>query len=104
MLLTRSTEAAKKAGILPKPGKARLIFGNTLKSEVSLTINGKTIKMRAGEGEKKPDGPSLDLAPGKHNLSMTIDGKPTTEELELEADQTWGVIVLEGGPLPLLMY
>ena len=103
-LATRSQDAAKKAGILPKPGKARMIFGNTLKSNVSLTIDGKNIKLKPGEGEKKPDGPSLDLEPGKYKLTVTIDGKTTSDDVEVDADQTWGVVVIEPGALPLLMY
>lgn len=103
-LFTRSVEAAKKAGILPVEGKARLVFANSLDQGVSLTIDGQTVKLAPGEGEKKPDGPKLDLAPGKYELSVTIDGQTTTEELEVDEDQTWGVIVLEEGALPLLMY
>lgn len=103
-LFTRSEAAAKKAGILPKPGQARLVFGNTLKSNVSITVDGKTVKLRPGEGEKKPDGPALDLAPGTYQLKATIDGQDSTEEVTVEADQTWGVIVLDLGVLPLLMY
>ena len=81
-----------------------MIFGNTLKSNVSLTIDGKNIKLKPGEGEKKPDGPSVDLEPGKYKLTVTIDGKTTSDDVEVDADQTWGVVVIEPGALPLLMY
>ena len=42
--------AAAKANIIPKQGKARLVFGNMGDGEVALSINKQTIKIAAGAG------------------------------------------------------
>jgi hypothetical protein len=42
--------AAAKADIMPKPGRAKLMFGNIGDSEAALAINEQTIKIAAGAG------------------------------------------------------
>jgi len=98
------TEAAKM-GLLPKPGQAKVVFGNTLKSGVVITVNKKRIKLGANVGAEKPNGPKLDLAPGKYKFMVTLPGKPAqSEDVDLAADETWGLIVGPGGLLPLHVY
>lgn len=104
-LSTRNPGEAAKAGVLPKPGQAKFIFGNILPSEASITFNGKTIKIAGGAGTKAPDGQMLDLAPGKYKYSISVPGKPSqNEEVEAGADQTWGLMVGPGGILALQVY
>ena len=63
------------------------------------------IKVAAGGGTKGPDGAMLDLPPGKHKFSIKMPGKPTSnDELEVGADQTWGLLIGPGGALPLQVY
>ena len=105
-LATRSAAAAKKAGILPKPGQARVIFGNPGEKQVKVTLGGKSFTLKAGTGAKKPDGPSLDLKPGKYKVKVEAAGEPAaTEEIEVSADGTWAVMVgTELGVLALQVY
>jgi hypothetical protein len=44
-----------------------------------------------GAGTKKPDGPTLDMPPGKYPYSIKLPGKPP--QVELGADETLGLMV-----------
>ena len=73
--------------------------------EAEVTINKQTIKVAAGVGAKAPNGPTLDLAPGKYKFSVKLPGMPLqNDELEVGADETWGLLIGPGGALPLQAY
>ena len=104
-LVVKNPEAAVKAGVMPKPGQAKLLITNPSPAEVVLTINKQTIKAAAGSGTKGPDGAMLDLPPGKYKFSIKLPGQPAHEdELEVGADQIWGLLIGPGGALPLQVY
>lgn len=107
-LVVRHPEAAAKAGILPATGKVRLLLGNMGDTDVSVTIAGKTIKVGAGVGSpKKPDGPTLDVAPGAHRIVIKAAGSPAQEtKLTVAANDSWGIMVGPGGRdiVPLQLY
>ena len=47
----------------------------------------------------------LDLPPGKYKFSIKLPGKPAfNDELEVGADETWGLMIGPGGVLPLQVY
>ena len=59
----------------------------------------------AGVGMKGPDGPIVELAPGKYKFSIKTAGKPpSNDEITVGADETWGVMIGPGGALPLRVY
>jgi hypothetical protein len=114
-LAVKNPAAVAKNGLLPKPGQAKVLFGNMLPTDAVVTINKKTVKVAAGAGFKGPDGkppelvpgkdPILDLAPGKYAYSIKLTGMPArNDELEIGADETWGLMIGPGGALPLHMY
>ncbi|MGZ5840671.1 MAG: hypothetical protein ACXWJ8_01890 [Xanthobacteraceae bacterium] len=104
-LTVRNPDAAAKAGVAPKPGQAKLLISNPNEVEAVITINKQTIKAAAGAGMKGPDGPILDLAPGKYKFSIKLAGKPASnDELEVGADETWGLFVGPAGALPMHVY
>ncbi len=104
-LTVRSPEAAAKGGVMPKAGQVKVLISNPSESEAVITINNKTIKVAAGVGMKAPDGPVLDLAPGKYKFSIKMPGKPTSnDELNVGADETWGLLIGPGGALPMRVY
>lgn len=103
-LSVKNPEAAKKAGVLPPVGKARVLFGNILPTESALTFNKKTIKVPGNAGAKAPDGPTLDVAPGKYKYSIKVGGKVETDEVELRPNETWGLMIGPGGILALQAY
>jgi len=104
-LTLKNPDAAKAAGILPKPGQAKVMFGNILQTEGSLTFNNQTIKVAAQAGTKAPDGPMLDLVPGKYKYSIKMLGQPTqNDDVEVHAEETWGLMIGPGGVLALQAY
>lgn len=98
--------AAAKGDVMPKPGQARLMFVNIGDSEAALTINKQTIKIAAGAGGPHAKGPTLDLPPGKYQYSVKVAGRPAgNSEIEIAADDTWGLMVAPGGDvMPLQVY
>lgn len=101
----RKTEEATKAGVLPKPGQARVLFGNASPAAAVITINKQTINVGAGVGAKAPDGPSIDIAPGTYTYSIKSGARSMgSEKIDIGADETWGIIVGPGGGLALRVY
>jgi hypothetical protein len=102
---TKDAAAAAKGGVLPKPGQAKLLVTNPNDMEAAITINKQTYKVAAGGGTKGPDGAMIDLPPGKYKFSTKLPGKAASnDELEVGADQTWGVLIGPGGALTLQVY
>jgi hypothetical protein len=105
ILVVKNPGAVAKASIMPKPGQAKVLFGNINSAEAAITFNSKTLKVAAGAGTKKPDGPSLDLPPGKYKYSIKLPGRPAqSDEVEVGADETWGLMIGPGGVLALQAY
>lgn len=91
--------------MMPKPGHAKLAFVNPNEMEAAVTINKQTIKVVAGGGTNGPDGQLLDLPPGKYKFSIKLAGKPASnDEIEVGADQAWGLLIGPGGALPMQVY
>ena len=104
-LVTKNPDAAAKAGVIPKQGQAKVLISNPNDVEAVITINKQTIKAVAGAGVKGPDGPILELAPGKYKFSVKLAGKPASDdELQVGADETWGLLIGPGGALPMHVY
>ncbi|MBY0559289.1 hypothetical protein [Hyphomicrobium sp.] len=105
-LSVREDDKAKKSGLLAKPGQTKLLIGNFLETEAVITIAGKTIKVPAGAGSKGPDGPTLDVAPGKYpyKLKGGASGPAPDDPVEVGADEIWGLMIGPGGVLPVQMY
>jgi hypothetical protein len=90
--------AAAKADVVPRPGQAKLLLGNIGDSDASLSINKQTIKIAAGAGGPGSKGPTLELPPGKYQYSVKVAGGPAqNNEIEVAADDAWGLMVAPGG-------
>jgi hypothetical protein len=73
--------------------------------EATVTVNKKAIKVAAGVGSKGPDGPTLDLPPGHYTVAVKLAGHAvTSQEADVGADETWGLLIGPGGVLPLQVY
>jgi hypothetical protein len=104
-LMLKKKDEAEKSGLLPKPGQAKIMFGNIQPSAATITINKQTINIPAGAGSKTPNGPSIELPPGKYSYSLKAGGKSgPSEEVEVGADEIWGLMVGPGGVLAIQMY
>ena len=104
-LVVRKDAEAKKSGLMAKPGQTKVLIGNMTEQEAVITINGRTIKVAAGAGAKAPDGPYLELGPGKYKYSSKAGGKPAkNDDLVIGADEIWGLMIGPGGSLPMQLY
>ena len=104
-LTVKNPDAARQRGVLPKPGQVKVLFGNINDAEAAITFNNKTIKVAAHAGTKAPDGPTLDLPPGKYMYSIKLPGRlAQSEEFDVGADETWGLMIGPGGVLALQAY
>lgn len=106
-LVERKTEAARKAGLLPLPGKVRLMVGNGFKADAVIEINGRPYPIAKETGTKDPESAvKIDLFPGRNKLVIKLPGrKDQTEEVNAAAGDAWGLIVVEtGGVLSIQLY
>ena len=114
--LSMRKRADAMAGIPAKPGQVRLMLGNQTDGAAVVTIDERTINLPAHAGEKLTDTedaakeasdiPKIDLPPGKHMITLRVEGGRThRSELEVAANETWGVLVgPNGAPLPIRIY
>jgi hypothetical protein len=107
-LVARHPGEATRAGVLPAPGKVRLLFGNMGDAEVSVSVANRTIKIAPGVGgPKKPNGPTMELAPGTYKVTTRIAGRSLhSSDLRIAANDSWGLMVAPDGRdiLPLQLY
>ena len=106
-VVVRLEAAAKAAGILPSAGKARIYLGNMTDSAVTFSIDGKdiTVPVQDPSSNSMKNVPFVDLAPGKHDFTLTLAGQaPTKDMIEIKSGETWALVAGPGGALPLEMY
>jgi hypothetical protein len=107
-LIQKIPAEAAKSGLLPAPGRAKLMFGNIGDAEAAIVINAKTLKMPPGTGgPNSPHGPTFELPPGKYKYVVKVAGRPDrVHEVTVAANDAWGVMVGPGGDgvLALQMY
>lgn len=90
---------AKADGMLPEPGKGRIVLINGHTQDVVIMIGKQRYPLKAGQGTTNPKSAlNYSVAPGKYDLQIIPAGQaPQAESLEIPAGTTWGVIVLPGG-------
>lgn len=106
-LISRDGAAAKAAGVLPAPGKSRLIIGNTSENAAVVTVNKRDYNLAAGAGANDPKtGLNWEVAPGKYTVEIKLPGAAVqSETLTIGADEAWGLVILPaGGCLPVQLY
>jgi hypothetical protein len=100
-LATHDQAAASKTPLFPKPGQIKVAIGNVTDKAAEVTIAGKKIKVPANVGSQKPDGPTLDLPPGK--IEMAIKGG-AKDSFEAAPDEIWMAMIGPGGILFVQAY
>jgi hypothetical protein len=98
-LVSRDALAAKAAGMLPSPGKARLFIANDSARESVITVSKREYKIAAGAGAKNPKtGFNWELAPGNYTIEIKKPGgQLQSEKLKIRPDETLGVIIDASG-------
>jgi hypothetical protein len=103
----KSESAARKDGILPPTGMARIYLGNATDVQVVFTVDKKkfTVKKQSIADNSMKDAPFVDVKPGKHSYTLTGSGLAAVKDIiEAGSDETWGLIAGPGGAMPLQMY
>ncbi|GIK43624.1 MAG: hypothetical protein BroJett011_74570 [Chloroflexota bacterium] len=106
-LTIKMIAAAKKDGILPPSGQARIYFGNFTDGQIVFNINQKEIKVEVQDpGQTSMEGvPFVDVPPGEHAFTLTLPGEtPLSDKITVGQDETWALAGGPGGALPLQMY
>ncbi|MEO6607673.1 MAG: hypothetical protein ABIN69_04305, partial [Aestuariivirga sp.] len=93
--------AASKSSLFPKPGQIKVAIGNITEKAAEVTIAGTKIKVPAGAGTKAPDGPTLDLPPGK--IEVALKGG-AGDSFQAGPDQIWMAMIGPGGFLFIQAY
>lgn len=90
---------ARRDGVLPEAGKARLVMANGHSRNVVITIGKQDYPLRAGQGAQDPKTAlNYSIAPAKYVVTIKIPGEaPQTETLDIAAGTAWGVIALPTG-------
>lgn len=98
-LLSRDATAAKAAGFLPGPGKARLFIANGSARAAVITISGRDYTIKAGAGARDPKtGINWEVAPGNYTVEIkTPRGQIQSEKLKLVPGKTLGVMIDSSG-------
>ncbi|QDU46723.1 hypothetical protein Mal52_52450 [Symmachiella dynata] len=98
-ITTRNEVKAKQDGVLPEPGKARLILGNAHTRPVVITIVKRDYTLKPGQGGRDlKTALNYTVVAGKYPLTIKTPGeKPQSEELNITEGTTWGVIALPTG-------
>jgi len=98
---------AKEAGILPPAGKARIYLGNMTENPVVFSIDKKkfSVKQQSTADNSMKDAPFVDVATGSYPFTLTQKGqKPSSDKIQVGADETWGLIAGPGGAMPIRIY
>ncbi|BBO32318.1 hypothetical protein PLANPX_1930 [Lacipirellula parvula] len=90
---------AKADGMLPEPGKGRIVLVNGDSREAVVMIGKQRYPLKAGLGTTNPKSAlNYSVASGKYDLQVIAAGQaPKAETLNVAAGTTWGVMVLPGG-------
>jgi len=91
--------AAKRDGILPEPGKARLVMGNAYDRDIVITIGKTNYPIKSGRGARDPKTAlNYTIGAGRYVLTIQIPGQPAkTETLDITEGTAWGVLALPTG-------
>ncbi|QAU43897.1 hypothetical protein [Bradyrhizobium guangzhouense] len=106
-LVQRNREAAILAHVMPRPGRAALMFTNLGNKETVLTLDNHTVTLPARTGKERPEAPLFNVPPGKYAYVLKIDGEADRDTtIELAAGDAWEVTVGPEGDLwsPLQLY
>ncbi len=106
-LVQRNKGAATMAHVMPKPGRAALMFTNLGDKEAVITLDHHIVMLPARAGRERPEAPLFNMPPGKYSYALKIDGGPDRDTtIELVAGDAWEVTVGPEGDLwsPLQLY
>ncbi|WP_314954330.1 hypothetical protein [Bradyrhizobium cosmicum] len=106
-LVQKNQEAATRAQIMPRPGRAALMFTNLADKEAVFIIDNRTVPLPARAGRERPEAPLFNMPPGKYRYTLKMEGRPDRDTaIDLVAGDAWDVTVgPDGNPWsPIQLY
>lgn len=106
-MFVRDIALAKQEGILPEPGKGRLVLGNGNNVAVTFSVGNANYSLKPEQGAKDYKQAVIQsLPPGSYTVTLRTAGQsPQTEKIELTEGSVWGVIALPmGGCFPVQLF
>ncbi|OKO79628.1 hypothetical protein AC629_28530 [Bradyrhizobium sp. NAS80.1] len=106
-LVQRNQDAATRAHVMPKPGRAALMFTNLGDKDAVFTLDNQSVTLPARAGKERPEAPLFNLPPGKYAYALKVEGHPDRDTtIELLAGDAWEVTIGPDGDLwsPLQLY
>ena len=92
----RQEALAREHGVVPAQGKAMLMLGNANEVAIEISIDGKPQRLAAEQGGRDPaDALKVPIEPGAHTVKIGSE----SEQIDVPAGATWGVIAIPGGGL-----
>ena len=85
----RNPDAVAKSGIMPKPGQAKVMFGNINGAAAAITFNNKTINVAAGAGTKSRMAQCSTCHPQIQIFDQAAGRPSESDVVEVGADETW---------------
>ena len=105
-LMVKNPAAAAKAGIMPKPGQVKVLFGNinAARKRRSRSTTSRSRSRPASASRSRTARCSI-WRPASTSTRSRLAGKPMqNDEVELGADEIWGLMIGPGGVLALQAY
>jgi hypothetical protein len=105
-LIVRNEAEASKAGAVPKPGQARVVFSNETASGAGIFINRRFfwVPPNVGTPPAKKAAP-FDLPPGSYSYALMIHRKTIfSDRITIGADETWRLAIEPGAVMRSQLY
>lgn len=106
-LVQKNREAATRAQVMPRSGRAALMFTNLADKEAVVVIDQRTVTLPPRAGKERPDAPLFNMPPGRYPYTLKVEGQPDHDTtIDLVAGDAWDVTVgPDGNPWsPLQLY
>jgi hypothetical protein len=106
-VVTRDIALARQEGVLPEPGKGRIVLGNANNVPVVFSIGNANYSLKAEQGAKdQKQAVNQSLVPGTYSIIIKVPGQAQhSEKIELAEGTTWGIIALPMGDcFPVQLY
>ncbi|WP_441232806.1 hypothetical protein [Bradyrhizobium sp. 930_D9_N1_4] len=106
-LVQKNQDAATRAQIMPRPGRAALMFTNLADKDAVFIIDNRTVTLPARAGKERPEAPLFNMPPGKYPYTLKVEGRPDRDTtIDLVAGDAWDVTVgPDGNPWsPIQLY
>ena len=106
-IVKRDQQKAKQDGVLPEPGKGRLILANAHSLQVVYSIGRTDYPVKAGAGaDNFRDALNYSVGPGNYTVAIKVPGQRSkTERIKITEGSSWAIVAVPtGGYVSMQLY